>query len=458
MGLISTNIKGLQQLVLGMHGPLSAEQWCFYTAPARYNFVICGSKAGKTFGFTEYFCGQAWGKPNRMLMWCAPYKAQVDYSFRMACKILPEPYRRVNRQERTIELLNGSVIRWVAVDRDPEIVEGAGNDIILLDEASKMKVEVYHSAKTTISATGGRLVATTTPRGKRHWTYSEYSRAMAGTMGYHAVNLPTFINPTVDIQTIEDQKIAFNEDSYAQYILAQFVDGSGSEVFRKLQKSKVDPCSVAWQTPRPGRVYIIGVDLARVNDYSVITVIDATRYPEHDLELVDFIRFPHADWDYQKRRVIEIHGHYNNGMVVMDATGVGQPIAEDIKRQGVPVHEYVLNNRNKSMLIQRLQITFEENRLKIPDLEELHYTLFNELESYEYTLTRSGEVGYSAPDDGVTHDDSVMSLALANFGANNLLGGTTLRDLGVGKDAGIPREKGSRRFRRRSKGPRRKEY
>jgi len=441
--------KRSQIVALAMHGPGSVEQEAFYGPKGTYNFLPCGSKAGKTFGITEWICHTAWTRPGITITYSSPYRNQNDHSFRLARNFLPSRYTHAPRSEYRIELkTNGSVIKYLPGDRDPEAIEGAANDIVILDEASKLKEEVFDAARTTITQTKGIIVCISTPRGQNSWFYHEWMKCQRGEPGYWGVNLPSFVNPYIDVDMVLQQKNSMPYDVYRQYILAEFLEGSGTTVFRHVAAAFTTVVDWDWRQPRTGRQYVVACDLARLNDYSVITVVDFTD-PGHFL-LVDYQRFPHEDWEIQKQRVIATHERWNYAPVIVDATGVGQPVAEDIRQRGVPVEELIFNHQRKAMVIQRLQMAFEQQQVTMPLIPELESTIKYELEAYEHTLTPSGYIGYSAPRG--SYDDSVMSLAMAIFYASTL-GSTGMRlsDVGLGP-GNNPRMRGTKMF--KSVGPR----
>jgi hypothetical protein len=66
-------------------------------------------------------------------------------------------------------------------------------------------------------------------------------------------------------------------------------------------------------------------------------------------------------------------------------------------------------------LIRTLSIAFDNKGLYINNNE----VLLNELGVFEYDITPSGNLTYSAPQG--MHDDCVIALALANYGLKNTI-------------------------------------
>jgi len=129
---------------------------------------------------------------------------------------------------------------------------------------------------------------------------------------------------------------------------------------------------------------------------------------------VYYDRFNQIDWQLQKSRIEAVARRYNNAKIKLDATGVGDPIYEDLKRVGLTVEPIKFTAQNKKQIVDNLIIAFENDKIKIPNIPEV----IEELQSYTYTMSEStGHVRYSAPSG--KHDDIVISLALAFWGETN---------------------------------------
>jgi phage FluMu gp28-like protein len=148
----------------------------------------------------------------------------------------------------------------------------------------------------------------------------------------------------------------------------------------------------------------MGVDLARLKDFSVLTVLD--RNSRH---LVHFDRFNQISWEVQYQRIIATAKRYH-ALVVMDSTGIGDPIVQTIQGAGVKVVPYKIgSSAAKQQLIDKLRVGIENERVSFPHIPVLK----RELESYEYSVSESGTVKFSAPSG--QHDDTVIATALAYY-------------------------------------------
>ena len=160
----------------------------------------------------------------------------------------------------------------------------------------------------------------------------------------------------------------------------------------------------------------MGVDLAETEDYTVMTVLDTTTN-----KIVHIDRFKGRDYPLQKKQIIAKAERYNNARIVLDASGVGRPVYEDLRESGVFVEDFVFTGKSKEELIGKLIVAIEEKYIKIPDIP----VLIDELKSFEYQY-RNPKTGlplrtirYSAPQG--YHDDCVDSLALAIWEMNSVV-------------------------------------
>jgi phage FluMu gp28-like protein len=157
------------------------------------------------------------------------------------------------------------------------------------------------------------------------------------------------------------------------------------------------------EDPDANKSYVIGVDLAKYQDYTVIVVMEKT-----NMQVVYFDRFHKLDWNFQKNKIANVIRRYNNAQCTIDATGIGDPIFDDLNRLGLNIIPYKISGVSKKPLIENLSLNIQEGNISYPDIPEL----INELNIYAYTQSQTtGHTSYSAPEG--YHDDIVIALALA---------------------------------------------
>ena len=107
------------------------------------------------------------------------------------------------------------------------------------------------------------------------------------------------------------------------------------------------------------------------------------------------------------------------GRIILDATGVGDPIYDDLKRVYGDIEGFKFTSASKTALIQRLIVAVEQRRVqwsaasnRLSVTSDQWDVLTSEMKRYEYEISPTGGITYNAPSG--YHDDCVMALALAN--------------------------------------------
>jgi hypothetical protein len=158
-----------------------------------------------------------------------------------------------------------------------------------------------------------------------------------------------------------------------------------------------------FQEPDKDDWYNGGLDLAKVEDFTVLVIVGRKS------EVVFTDRFHRLDWDLQIAR-IKAATHRYEGSLLVDSTGVGEPVYERLRQADVTAEAYPLTARSKSALIDNLALMLEQRLVTLPR-PELWPEGIDELEAFEYSVTDNGNVKTGAP-SGI-HDDCVIALALA---------------------------------------------
>jgi len=309
--------------------------------------------------------------------------------------------------ELYIELINGSMI-WAKSGDNPDNLRGEGLDGVILDECAMLKPEVWNEVvRPALSDKQGWALFISTPKGK-NWFYELFLRGLdKGQSKWASFQYRTHENPIVTQDEIDEMKRSMPEIKYRQEVLAEFLD-AGGEVFRGLDQV----LTAIPSDPVSGRNYVAGVDLGRHEDFTVIKVGDVISCEEAYIE-----RFNRADWDYIKERIRDVCKKYNRATIMLDSTGYGDPIYEDLAKEGLPVMGINLNVSSKPAIIENLQLMIENRSLRLINDQQ---TVL-EFGAYTYEVLLSGHVRYNAPKG--FHDDCVIATALMAYGMS--VGGVT---------------------------------
>jgi hypothetical protein len=392
--LTSRLTDGLREFQLH---PKQIEVW---NDPARFKVIACGTKWGKTVLCIVRRVVYAWNNPEKISWWVAPVFPQTMIAYRRIMSMLPHESFEENRSERIITLKhNGHQIFFKSGD-NPDSLFGEDVHDATVDEASRMKEYAGTALRTTLTATGGGCWYIFTPKGRGHWSHRLWAYGQDPEIPeYQSWRFPSIANPHLDPEEIEEARATLPESVFRQEYLAEFLDEAAA-VFRN-----VDSCiSPVNGGPQHGKHYVIGVDLGKHQDFTVLYVMD-----QETGQGLWMDRFGEIDWNLQKARIIAAAKRWNNAQVIMDSTGIGDPIYDDLLRSGITIQPYKFTNASKAMLIEKLMISLEQGDITIPP----DPVLIEELKLFEYEITRTGKTSYNAPPG--LHDDTVISLGLANW-------------------------------------------
>lgn len=373
--------------------PLQAE---IARAKVRFKVICAGRRAGKTRLCATMAIKRA--LEGGYVWWVGPYHKQAQIGWKELTAIARQiPDTKILLSEKRIEFCSGGIIEVRSAD-NPDNLRGAGLDLIIIDEAAFIKKGVWTEAlRPTLSDRQGRAVLISTPKGRNEF-FRLFQKGLKGEDDWQSWTFPSSANPFIPKEEWEIAKKELPEDVYRQEILAQFLDDSAG-VFRNV-KNCIKP--IVSLNKNSVRSYVMGVDLAKSRDYTAIVIMDRKTG-----EVIKTYRWNKIDWLYTKRKIVEIAKQYK-AQVLVDETGVGNPVVEDLKRESINIKGFIFTNSSKKELINDLQVAFETARLTISPSEK---TLIEEIQIYEYEMTARGNITYNAPAGG--HDDMVIALALA---------------------------------------------
>ncbi len=368
----------------------------------RFKVCFCGRRWGKTAGGVRWMPEQLYKKPTkgrkprRLGWWVAPTYRQAKIAFRY----FRMKYGRTglilktNKTDLSIELVLGRVIEFRSADQ-PENLRGEGVDVLVLDEFASMPEMVWTEIlRATLMDNKGEALFIGTPKGM-NWAYTLWAKGLGGDPQWKSWKFSTYDNPYIDADEVRASEEDMPEVVALQEIHAEPQEDAGS-VFRNVDElSILEP-----EEPAALAAYMMGTDLAKYRDFTVNSVVRGQRQ-------VFMERFNKIDWAVQKKRITAAAERHNNAEVILDSTGVGDPIYEDLFRSGVHIEPYQLNNRTKRELIDNLIVKLDKKELLLLN-DPVQKA---ELKSYAYDLTSSGKLRMNAP--AGKHDDTVIALALA---------------------------------------------
>lgn len=360
--------------------------------PKRYSVIEASTKTGKTVGCMVWLLERSFARQG-IRWWVAPVYTQAEMVFRRMMRALPKDIYKANETKLTLIFPNGSVIFFKSAEK-PDNLYGEDVADVVIDEATRVREESWHAIRSTLTATRGHARLIGNVRGRKNWAYKMARKAQADDLAeYHYAKLTAWDAVEAGIlveDEIEGARAALPETVFRELYLAEASE-DGSNPF---DLQAIHDC-IAPLAQGPASAW--GWDLARGkrpgSDWTVGVGFNRERHT------TAFFRFQ-APWDQQVQRIKFATGRTP---ALVDATGVGDPIVEELQKTG-RVEGFVFSPRSKQGLMEGLALAIQQRDIRYPD-----GPIVDELETMEYEYTRTG-VRYSAPEG--MHDDCVMALGL----------------------------------------------
>lgn len=385
-------------------------QVAYLESKARFRVLACGRRWGKTDAAAAEIAQRMTRQESSRQLAIAPTLAQSRIVFERilwmltACGVTfahaytPHPVVRIFDNDAK----SGRVIHVLDARSGHESnhLRGEGADHILLDEAAYMpETLITEVTMPMLAANNGRMTLISTPRG-RNFFYRYFRMGERRRDDFWSRRSPSYENPRVNREFLELQRKLLTERAFRTEYEAEFLD-NGSTVFA----SEALDAALSVPSVSDGPI-VLGVDWARYRDYTACVLVRGYR---ERAEVLAVRRWSGLRWFETLRRVVDIAKEFGVNEVVSDATGVGDPVTEQL-RYLLPnsnIHGHVFTRRSKSELIDHLIWMFERESLRLPS----EPFLLRELEHFEAEADTESDVKYSAPSG--QHDDCVCALALA---------------------------------------------
>jgi hypothetical protein len=352
---------------------------------ARFRVMMCGRRFGKSLISQNIAIEK--GIQRKQVAYITPTYALGKIFFKEICKLLPEKIYKKNETDLLIDFVTGGSIRFFTGER-LDALRGTKWHLAIIDEASyipNLEEGWNNSIRPTLTDYKGKAIFLSTPRGKNYF-YSLFMRN--GEDGWESFKFSTYDNPHIDSTEIDAAKAQLPSVVFKQEYMADPMENAanpfGSEHIMLC-------CKETKGTPA-----YYGIDLAKSVDWTVIIGMDLNG------NVVQFERFQ-KDWLQTKETILRLPKHLP---IVIDSTGVGDAIVEDLQKKFTQMHGFKFTATSKQQLLESLASAIQTKSISYPN-----NIIKQELEIFEYKFTPTG-VRYSAPQG--FHDDCVIALALAN--------------------------------------------
>jgi len=347
----------------------------------RFIVVMCGRRFGKS-ELSQILAISESIKGGQVAYITPTYKLAKAFFERLTAAL---PFKN-NISNLKIYCPNNGSIEFYTGERLDNL-RGRKFHLVIIDEAAfipDLESGWQNSIRPTLTDYQGKAVFLSTPRGKNYF-YSMFMKQ--GEADWQSFKFSTYDNPYINTREIDEAKLQLPEVVFEQEYLANPSENSANPFGNAYIKNCIR--SISSQ-----QILAYGIDLAKSVDFTVIIGLD------NGGNVAYFDRFQ-MDWHNTKETIRRLPA----APILADSTGVGDPILEDLKREGINIEGLKFTSQSKQQLMEGLAQAIQQGKISYPE-----GVIVDELDIFEYQFTANG-VRYSAPSG--FHDDCVMALALA---------------------------------------------
>jgi len=216
---------------------------------ARRMLLLCTRQAGKSTVSAATALHQALMHPGALVLLLSPSLRQSQELFRKVLTFVNSlgdvPVE--NESALRLELKNGS--RIVSLPGTEETVRGySGVALLIIDEAARVPDELYVAVRPMLAVSGGRLIALSTPFGRRGWFHREWAEGE----GWERVRVTAEDCSRISAEFLTQERASMGDWAYRQEYDCQFVETEdaafGHDLVRGALTHEVTPL---FAEPRP---------------------------------------------------------------------------------------------------------------------------------------------------------------------------------------------------------------
>uniref|UniRef100_A9A7H2 Terminase large subunit gp17-like C-terminal domain-containing protein n=1 Tax=Methanococcus maripaludis (strain C6 / ATCC BAA-1332) TaxID=444158 RepID=A9A7H2_METM6 len=339
-----------------------------------------------------------------------------------------------------ITFYNGSTIEFKSAET-PDNLRSEGYDLIIVDEAAFVDDEIISAVlEPMLMDSGGILVKISTPWGTGNHFYDSYIKGELQAkmleegegipedeLRYKSFKFPSWVNPYLSKRFLMGKKKDLGEDNpvWLQEYCAEFIEDD-TTVFSTahVQACLSDAFETHYKTENliylidegeRNKEYVIGLDLAKHNDYTVFIVLDITTGPPYTL--VYFERFNGIDYTDIAEKHLALSEAFNDAPACVDQTGIGEAYMDIAKKVGLDnLTGFKFTNESKTEIITKLSTSFRNKEVVMPKIR----VLLTELKAFMRFRTKTT---FKLEARSGFHDDTVCAFALAMHGVENCTSG-----------------------------------
>jgi hypothetical protein len=190
---------------------------------AKRMLLLCSRQAGKSQVSAALALQEALLRPRSLVLLLSRSLRQSGELYRDKVMTLfnglGRPVPAVQESALTMQLQNGS--RVVSLPGDEATIRGySGVRLLVIDEAARVPDDLYRAVRPMLAVSGGRLIAMSSPFGKRGWFHDEWH----GGGDWKRVKVVADQCPRIAPEFLEEEREALGDRWFLQEYFCEFMD------------------------------------------------------------------------------------------------------------------------------------------------------------------------------------------------------------------------------------------
>ena len=236
------------------HSGMTPDAWQLdvLRSRAERTLLLCSRQAGKSTVAAALAIHQAVATEEALVLLLSPSLRQSQELLRKVHELARHISVADNAEETSLrlELPNGS--RIISLPGSQDTIRGFSRvSLMVIDEAAFVDEEIYYAARPMLAVSRGRLIALSTPYGKRGWFHDAWAD---GGDHWHRILAPATACPRIDAAFLAEERRQLGEMRFRQEYMAEFVDADdqlfAEHLIRRALSDELEPLSIApeWLT------------------------------------------------------------------------------------------------------------------------------------------------------------------------------------------------------------------
>ena len=228
MGILADAALALDPALILKRAGMPPDPWQARALRSRPERLLlnCSRQAGKTSVVAAAANDEALLHAPSLVLLLSPSLRQSQELFRAVMKVQAGLGIRIDADAEStlrIELSNGS--RIVALPGKEQTVRGySAVGLLVIDEAARVSDDLYRAVRPMLAVSGGRLIALSTPFGKRGFFHTEWTEGER----WERVKITAEECPRISREFLEEERRAMPASWFRQEYFCEFAETEGA--------------------------------------------------------------------------------------------------------------------------------------------------------------------------------------------------------------------------------------